>query len=72
MINVKLEVCLESGQLCLIFYDIVKDLYFLKIGCDWLLDFLSKWSRFVIFLLMIQLIVFWYFFFFVIDVFMLL
>lgn len=42
MINVKLEVCLESGQLCLIFYDIVKDLYFLKIGCDWLLDFLSK------------------------------
>lgn len=60
MINAKLEVCLESGQPCLISHDIAKDLYLPKIGCDWSLDFSSKWSRLVIFLPMIQLIVLWH------------
>lgn len=60
MINAKLEVCLESGQPCLISHDIAKDLYLPKIGCDWSLDFSSKWSRLVIFLPMIQLTVLWH------------
>lgn len=60
MINAKLEVCLENGQPCLISHDIAKDLYLPKIGCDWSLDFSSKWSRLVIFLPMIQLIVLWH------------
>lgn len=35
----KVEVCLEHGKPCMISYDIAKDLYLPKIGCDWSLNY---------------------------------
>lgn len=35
LVNMKVEVCLEHGKPCLISYDIAKNLYLPKIGCDW-------------------------------------
>lgn len=44
LINMQLHVCLESGQPCMFSHDIAKDVYLPKIGCDWSLDFSSKFD----------------------------
>lgn len=49
----KVEVCLEYGKFCMIFYDIVKDLYLLKIGCDWLLNYFGVFLMIFIFKMII-------------------
>eukprot|EP00105_Crassostrea_gigas_P044414 XP_019928562.1 PREDICTED: uncharacterized protein LOC105342368 [Crassostrea gigas] len=47
LVNMKVEVCLEHGKPCLISYDIAKNLYLPKIGCDWSFNYsgfsLSGW-----------------------------
>ena len=42
LVNMKVEVCLEKDQPCMISQDIAKDLYLPKPGCDWSLDFSSE------------------------------
>lgn len=56
-VNMKVEVCLEYGKFCLIFYDIVKNLYLLKIGCDWLFNYFGVFLLIFIFkMIIIELI----------------
>lgn len=42
MVDIKVEICLEKDKFCMIFKEIIKDLYFFKFGCDWFFGFFCK------------------------------
>lgn len=45
IVNMKVEVCLESDKPCLFSQDVAKDLYLPKIGCDWSLNVSGMYDK---------------------------
>ena len=39
VVNVKITVCLEPSGPCTLTWDVFKDMYLPKLGCDWQIDF---------------------------------